>query len=143
MRPFGRPRSSPLQSPSVEPGSAGRRHRWWRWVLVMTLALALACRSSTVSGGGDLAITITATPTSAAVDTPIEFQFAAAGPSLSGIVLAYGDGASDSIAALGATTAGGRRTHTYTAPGTFQVVATVIASNTDRRSDSISVEITP
>lgn len=143
MRPFGRPRSPHFASPSVEPGSADRMHRWWRWGVVMALALALACSSSIVSGGRDLAITITATPASAAVNTPIEFRYDAAGPALSGILLAYGDGASDSIAALGATTAGGRRTHTYTAPGTFQVIATVIASNTDRRSDSISVEITP
>ena len=143
MRPFGRPRSPPLASPSVEPGSADRMHRWWRWGVGMAMAMAVACSSSLVTGPQDLAITITATPTSAAVNTPIEFRYDAAGPALSGIVLAYGDGAADSIATLGATTAGGRRTHTYTAPGTFQVIATVIASNADRRSDSISVEITP
>lgn len=143
MRPSGRPRSPRIPSPSVEPASADRVRRGSRWGIVMALALALACTTSTVSGIRELAITITATPTTAAVNTPVEFRYDAMGAQLAGIVVAYGDGVADSVATFGASTAGGRLTHTYSAPGMFQVEATVIEGNGNRASNSVSVEITP
>ena len=143
MRPFSRPRSPHIPSPSVEPASADRVRRRLRWGIVMTLALAVACSSSSVSGLRELAISITATPTTAAVNTPVQFRYDAMGAQLSGIVVAYGDGVADSVATFGASTAGGQLTHTYSAPGMFQVEATVIAGNGNRASNSTSVEITP
>lgn len=143
MCPLSRPRSPRIPSPSVEPASADRMRRGLRWGIVMALALVVACSSSTVSGIRELAISITATPTTAAVNTPVEFRYDAMGTQLAGIVVAYGDGVVDSVATFGASTAGGRLTHTYSTPGIFQVEATVIEGSGDRASNSTSVEITP
>lgn len=143
MRPFGHSRSPRIPPPSVEPASVDRMRRGLRWGVVMALALVVACNSSTITGLLELAISITATPTTAAINTPVEFRYDAMGPPLAGIVVAYGDGGVDSVTTFGASTAGGRLTHTYTAPGTFEVQATVIAGNGSRASSSTSVEITP
>lgn len=52
-------------------------------------------------------------------------RYNAAGRSLGGIVIGWGDGAVDSVATAGAQTASGTRFHTYEEVGAFLVTARV------------------
>jgi hypothetical protein len=91
--------------------------------LLLTVALAF------LFGCGDFSQTIRETEltlTPSATTTPIgqavEFRYEAQGRSLAGLIIDYGDGsAPDSLYLQGAVTATGRRTHSYTQPGSFLV----------------------
>lgn len=137
----GRPRPpASMQSPGRTRARAVRRKA--RWIGAALVGLS-ACSSSTISAPPELAISITATLATVAVNAEAEFRYQAAGFQLLRIEVSYGDGAEEDVGTLGASTAGGRLTHTYTAPGTYQVEATVVAGDGERLSDTATIEITP
>jgi len=111
-------------SAPVLPGNTRRRTRA-REVAVFCLALALsgACSFGEVIEPPDLAITVTAQPASALVGDSVVVRFSATGPSLSSVLLAYGDGETELVGTSGASTANGTRRHAYATAGTFEISA--------------------
>jgi len=73
-----------------------------------------------------LSLTLSVTPSQVVVGDSIVVEAAATGADLAGLIIDFGDGRVDSIAALGAVTQDVRITdHSYSAAGTYQVVARV------------------
>jgi hypothetical protein len=108
-------------------------------------ALLLAgagCTSTSTDSGEPLSITLTVDRTagSAAVDT-FTFQYSATGSELLGIVLDFGDGQVDSVAALGASRAGATRPHVYQTAGTFEAFARALEAFGSVLADTVVVEV--
>lgn len=74
--------------------------------------------------GSPLAIELEG-PENGQVGEELAVRYSAVGRSLGGIVIAWGDGAVDSVATAGAQSASGTRFHTYEAMGAFLVTARV------------------
>ena len=113
--------------------------------LALVAALAFwGCSDLSVAGGGTLDLVITPSATSAAVGTEIQFDYVVQGTFLSGVIFDYGDDSPlDSIPTSGAQSARGRRLHTFTAAGQYQVTGTVEDSSQGSLSRSVTIEITP
>ena len=99
------------------------------WLMAAFIALGgwgvVACGDSDPVGGV-LSLTLTVTPDQVLVGEQIEVVAAATGADLAGLIIDFGDGRVDSVAALGAVTQDVRITdHSYTTAGTYQVVARV------------------
>lgn len=110
---------------------------------VVLLALAAwGCSNVEITGAKPLTFTLDADRTSAPIGVEIEFRFEATGTYLNGVILAYGDGATDSIVMNGAQTASGRRKHAYDVAGQYQVIGTLEDASEGPVTRQISVEVT-
>ncbi len=89
-------------------------------VLCAFVASLLACYDDEI--GTPLSIELIG-PETGVVDTKLAVLYDVSGRNLYGIVFEWGDGAVDSLAALGAQTASGAREHTYRTAGRFTVRA--------------------
>lgn len=117
-----------------------------RTLVLLTTVGALACVEGIVSGGRPLSIELTAVPTSAAVGDSVEFAVEASGVNLIILRLAFGDGATDSLAAEGAVGATLKRKHAYAEPGPYVATASVLdvsESGLITVADSVVVEVVP
>lgn len=112
-----------------------------RWTLVASVVALLACSEVTVEGGGPLTFSLTADQTTGSVGTELTFRYQAGGTALDGIVVEYGDGTADSVAAFGAQTASGFVTHAFAAAGTY-VVEGRVEQFGQRLEDEVEVQIT-
>ena len=110
--------------------------------VVLAALMAWGCSDIKITGAKPLTFTLDADRTSAPVGVEIEFHFEATGTYLNGVILEYGDGASDSIVMNGAQTASGRRKHAYDDAGTYQVIGTLEDASEGPRTATLSVEIT-
>ena len=111
--------------------------------LLCTLPLlaSLACSESSVEVGGTLSIQLTVTPATQTQGQPVQWQTSAAGRSLAGTVVDFGDGQVDSVAAMGAQTQALNNEKTYDSVGVFIVVAEVVDQLQGSAMDSATVEI--
>jgi hypothetical protein len=122
-------------------------NRAWRGALVLLAAVGtMACVEGIVSGGRPLSIELTATPTRTTVGDSVEFAVEASGVNLIILRLAFGDGATDSLAAQGAVGATLKRKHAYDEAGPYVASASVLDvsdSGLITVADSVIVEIVP
>ena len=109
---------------------------------VPVLFAASACSSTSTDVGGPLSIMLTVDRTSgrAGVDA-FSFHYEATGTDLLGVVLEFGDGQVDSLAAFGAARAGATREHVYASPGTYLASARVQEAFGALRADTVQVEV--
>ncbi len=89
----------------------------------MLLALVAGCITDD-EPGSPLSVELIG-PETGLVGDQLSVLYNVYGRSLSGIIFSWGDGATDSLATLGATLAQGSRQHTYEMPGLFTVTARV------------------
>ncbi len=106
----------------------------------LALILLGGC-SAEVLGPLPLQITIEASRATAAPGVPISFEVAARGGQLVGITTSYGDGTEDHHGTSGARTARVTFHHAFSAPGTYQVQATVIDALAGPKDATISVRV--
>jgi hypothetical protein len=108
----------------------------------LPLSLCLACSSSSVEIGNPLTIELTVDRSTGVAGTDsFTFRYEATGKDLMGVVLAFGDGQADSLAARGATSAGATRTHVYDIPGSYAAFARAIESFGETLADTVLVEV--
>lgn len=88
------------------------------------------------------AVDLSSDRTTAPVGEPVDFRYQAQGQSLAGLVIDYGDGSRDSIAALGAQTAAGTVTHAFELAGAFDVTAALLDFSGETAGDTVAVVIT-
>lgn len=105
--------------------------------------LWLACSDVTFEGGGPLSITLSADQTAPTAGGTVTFSYDAVGSILVGIILDYGDGTADSVAASGAQTAVGHLAHTYEAAGTFTAEATVLDNLQGSATAQVQIQVSP
>ena len=113
------------------------------FLLVAALVLSgAACSESSADIGEPLSITLTVDRNtgSAAVDT-FTFEYDATGTELLGIVLDFGDGQVDSVAALGASRAGATRPHVYQTAGTFEAFARALEAFGSVLADTVVLQV--
>ena len=104
-----------------------------RLLLCLAFAVLGACSIETLAPL-PLSIGIEASRIIAAPGDSIRFQVTAQGGQLVGITTVYGDGTEDQFGTNGARTARVTFHHAFSAPGTYQVQATVIVPWPDRRT---------
>ena len=125
----------------------------WRAGVKMRVRKALGVSAALVvlaaCGGSSflehvLTISISATTTNAAVGEEVDFTFAATGPFVIGIIVAFGDGVADSLEITqGVTSASGGFTHAFDTVGAFLVEGTVVDAREGRLTDTLFIDITP
>ena len=104
------------------------------------LALLGACSSESLAPL-PLAIVVEASRITAAPGESISFRVTAQGGQLIGIITAYGDGSEDQVATGGARTARVTFSHAFSAPGTYQVQATVTDALAGPKAASVEVRV--
>lgn len=110
------------------------------------IAVGTAACEGVVSGGRPQGILLSASPSPATAGDSVTFEVEASGVNLIVVRLAYGDGATDSLAAEGAVGATLRRKHVYDDPGVYGAVASAVdvsESGLTTLVDSITVEVVP
>lgn len=109
-------------------GTKGSTMRRALWTVTVALAVgAAACLDDDITGTRPLAIELTATPTTVTAGESVQFNYDASGNAITLVVMDYGDGTVDSITYNGPVIAANQLSHTYTAPATYAVTASVTA----------------
>lgn len=117
--------------------------RWGGRIFVTLLAAVFpACSEVTVSGGQPVSLELAVDKAAATVGEDVSVAVAARGTSLNGVVVEYGDGAADSLAAFGAVSAQTTFVHQYAEPGTFVIRGRAEDGPTGTARDSATVVIT-
>ena len=104
--------------------------------------LGLGCSEQSVSLGGPLMLSLSAV-TPVAVTDSLVVEYTIVGRNLLGMAVDYGDMQVDSLAFLGAQTAGGRVGHLYAAPGQYTVSARVQDAVDGTVTEELTVTINP
>ena len=102
------------------------------------VALASACEDDPF--GSSLSVQLVG-PGTGVVGEELTVRYDARGRSLVGVILAWGDGAVDSISTSGAQTAAGTRRHTYQMPGLFTVQARVEDALEGAKTAEVSIQV--
>ncbi len=121
--PAARPRPAAPVVPAAPAAPATPARRTLSALLPCLLALAAGCITDGELGS-PLSVELIG-PETGLVDDQLSILYNVSGRSLSGIIFSWGDGATDSLSTLGATTAQGSMQHTYEMPGLFTVTARV------------------
>jgi hypothetical protein len=111
-----------------------------RLSFVVALALLGACSSESLAPL-PLDIAVEASRITAAPGDSISFQVSARGGQLIGIITTYGDGISDQVVTHGARTARVTFRHAFSAPGTYQVQATVTDAEAGLKDASVEIRV--
>lgn len=111
-----------------------------RRLLFFALAILGACSTESLAPL-PLGIVIEASRITAAPGDSISFQVTARGGQLIGIITAYGDGTEDRFGTGGARTARVTFQHAFSAPGTYQVQATVTDALAGQKDASVEVRV--
>lgn len=106
----------------------------------LALLLLAGCSAETLAPL-PLQIAIAASHVTAAAGDVIRFDVAAQGGQLVGITASYGDGAEEQVPTSGARTARVTFQHAFSAPGTYQVTASVTDALAGPRDASLSIRI--
>lgn len=80
-------------------------------------------------------------PETGLVGDRLSVLYNVSGRSLTGIIFTWGDGATDSLATVGAQTASGSMQHVYEMPGLFTVTARVEDAVEGVASDEVSINV--
>ncbi|MEX2466873.1 MAG: hypothetical protein WD995_08175 [Gemmatimonadota bacterium] len=112
-------------------------------LLFATVAVSAACLDDSITGTRPLTFSLSAENPTAAVGDSVSFIFSATGTSIFGVLLLYGDGASDTIPTESASTVewAAGATHVYEEPGTFSVIGR-LETGAGSQTDTVEVEIT-
>ncbi|MDE2982621.1 MAG: PKD domain-containing protein [Gemmatimonadota bacterium] len=108
-------------SPSAPAAPASRRARLA--LLACLFAIAAGCITDDEIGT-PLSVELIG-PETGLVGDQLSVLYNVSGRSLTGIIFTWGDGATDSLATVGAQTASGSMQHAYEMPGLFTVTARV------------------
>lgn len=102
-----------------------------------------ACLDDSITGTRPLSFSLSVSPGTALVGDSVEFEYEATGTAIYGVVLAYGDGAADTVFAETSNEVErfGTLRYAYDAAGTFEVIGSVFTS-IGSRADTVAVEIT-
>lgn len=107
--------------------------------LSAALVAAAACLDS-VTATRPLGVTISASPTSVLVGDTVQFDVTGQGTNVVAIIVAFGDGAADTLTYPAAVEVIDITKHAYDAPGSYEAVGTVLASN-GQLSDQVVVTV--
>ena len=113
-----------------------------RGALTAVVLLAAAGCQEVADEGRPTALVLSSDRATAAVAEPIDFRYEGQGRSLAGLIVEYGDGSADSVAAHGAQTASGTLTHAFPEAGGFEVTAALLDFAGDTARDTVAVVIT-
>ncbi|MBA3340645.1 MAG: hypothetical protein H0T48_02295 [Gemmatimonadaceae bacterium] len=111
-----------------------------RRLLFFAFAILGACSTESLATL-PLDVVVEASRVTAAPGDSISFQVTAQGGQLIGIITAYGDGTEDQFGTGGARTARVTFHHAFSAPGTYQVRATVTDALAGQKDASTAVRI--
>ena len=111
-----------------------------RYLLFFALAILGACSGESLAPL-PLDITLEASRVTAAPGDSISFQVSAQGGQLLGISATYGDGTEAHVATSSARTARVTFRHAYSAPGTYQVQATVTDAVAGQKAASVEIRV--
>jgi hypothetical protein len=118
--------------------------RRWAAGLAIVAATALpACGDTGFQRGHPLELDLTVDQVSRPVGTPHEFDVNARGRWLLAFIIDYGDGQADTVPTFGSQSAGATRSHTYDAPGSYMVRASIEDAVEGIARDSITVIVSP
>ncbi len=111
--------------------------------LLVTAVTLTACLDDSITGTRPLSFSLSVSPATAVVGDSVDFEYDATGTAIYGVVLAYGDGAADTIFAETSSEVqrAGVMRYAYDEAGTFEVVGSVVTS-IGTRADTVQVEIT-
>jgi len=109
--------------------------------LAIVLPFAGACDTS-VNLSRELTMSLSTEEPEVPIERDWRVEYAAEGEAMIRILIAFGDGASDTIDAFGAQTAEGERFHAYGETGVFDVVGTVLDASGEERADTLEVRVT-
>ena len=119
-----------------------RRTGFLRLFCFLSLGAAFACSPAGTETGEPLSVELTVDRTSGEVGVDaFTFHLDATGRNLSSVVLEFGDGEGDSLAASGSTSAGMTRSHVYEAPGSYSAVARAVETSGEVLADTIVVTV--
>ena len=107
---------------------------------ILALAVLGACSSESLAPL-PLKVVIEANRITAAPGDSITFEVTAQGGHVIGIVATYGDGTSDQVATFGARTARVTFRHAFSAPGMYQVQATVTDAAAGMKDASVEIRV--
>lgn len=107
--------------------------------LSAALVAAAACLDS-ATGTRPLGVTISASPTSVLVGDTVQFDVTGQGTNVVAIIVAFGDGAADTLTYPAAVEVIDITKHAYDTPGSYEAVGTVLASN-GQLSDQVVVTV--
>ena len=111
-----------------------------RRLLFLALVILGACSGESLAPL-PLDIVIEASRITAAPGDSISFQVTAQGGQLIGIITTYGDGTEDQFGTGGARTARVTFRHAFSAPGTFEVQATVTDGRAGEKAASVEIRV--
>ena len=111
-----------------------------RHLFVFVLVLLGACTSESLAPL-PLKVAIEASRITAAPGDSITFEVTAQGGQVIGLTTTYGDGTSDQVATFGARTARVTFRHAFSAPGTYQVQATVTDAVAGMKDASVEIRV--
>jgi hypothetical protein len=107
---------------------------------LLLLACVVACDTS-ISQPSSIDVSIVANRTTVALGETVTFQVNGRGAQLLGFEIAYGDGASDQLAAGGAQTASTMFQHAYSAVGTFTVAVVMTDAALGQKEASVEIRV--
>lgn len=108
--------------------------------LLAAVGATTACLDDSVTGTRPLGFTISASPTSVPVGDTVHFDVTGQGTNVVAIIVAFGDGAEDTLTYPGALEVVDITEHAYDAPGSYEAVGTIVASN-GQLSDEVVVTV--
>lgn len=108
--------------------------------LLAAVGATAACIDDSVTGTRALGVTISASPTSVPVGDTVQFDVTGQGTNVVAIIVAFGDGAADTLTYPAAVEVIDITKHAYDAPGSYEAVGTVLASN-GQLSDEVVVTV--
>ena len=111
-----------------------------RCALLFLLVVLGACSNESLAPL-PLDVTVAASRTTAAPGDSITFEVTARGGQVIGIVTTYGDGSSDQVATFSARTARVTFRHAFSAPGTYEVHATVTDAVAGEKTASVEIRV--
>jgi hypothetical protein len=111
-------------------------------VALVPAALLGACSDTTFEGGGPVSIELSVDRTTARTGQDVTFTYDAKGTVLTGVIVEFGDGATDTMDTAGAQKAHGRFIHAYRTVGTFTAVGTAYDASQGPATDQVVVQVT-
>lgn len=112
------------------------------FALLLASAILGACLDESITGTRPLTFSMSADPQAAAVGDSITFEFEATGTSIFGVIVAFGDGVTDTARAETSSLVQwvDQFTYAYETAGTYEVIGRV-DTPTGSRADTLEVEI--
>lgn len=115
------------------------RRRLLALITVVGLPL-VACLDDSITGSRAISITLEVEPATTPVDESVTFTFVATGTDIAAVLVDFGDGTADTLTYPNPVEVADERSHTYTAPGSYTAVGTVVTPS-GRGTDEVVVTV--